>query len=174
MVLDYALFDQPAGELGDALDFVGHRPELLVEGDALELFRMIRQRGLAVLVPEEARVRQARGEDLAVAVDDRGAAVLRFDVGGADERVGELSVLLVWLIRAVSWMTSGGTSRNAWSKRPTSGTGHSVRPAFSITRPSSATSVRPASAAACAARSRIRFWRSSWSTITWQARSFSW
>ncbi len=33
-----------------------------------------------------------------------------------------------WFTRAVSWITSGGTSRNAGSKRPSSGTGHSVSP----------------------------------------------
>src|SRR3546814_4037984 len=42
-----------------------------------------------------------------------------------------------WFTRAVSWMTSGGTSRNASSKRPSKGTGHLVRPAFSITSPRS-------------------------------------
>jgi len=59
-----------------------------VEGDPLELLRVLGERGLAVLLPEEARVGEARGEDLAVAVDDRRAAVLGRDVGGADEGVG--------------------------------------------------------------------------------------
>ena len=53
-----------------------------------------------------------------------------------------------WLVRMVSTITSRGTSRNSGSKRPSSGTGHSVRPAFSTTRPSSGSSVSPASAAA--------------------------
>src|SRR3546814_13970925 len=35
-----------------------------------------------------------------------------------------------WFTRAVSWMTSGGTPRYDASKRPGSGSGHWVRPAF--------------------------------------------
>ena len=60
-----------------------------------------------------------------------------------------------WLVRMVSTITSRGTSRKSASKRPSSGTGHSVRPAFSTTRPSSGSSVSPAFAAAFAAPSRI-------------------
>ena len=55
--------------------------------DPLELLRVVRERGLAVLVPEEPGVRKPRRQHLAVAVDDRGAAVVRVDVGGADEGV---------------------------------------------------------------------------------------
>ena len=60
-----------------------------MESDPLELPGLFGERHLAVLLPEEARVGKARGEDLAVAVDDRRAAVRRLDVGGADEGVGE-------------------------------------------------------------------------------------
>jgi hypothetical protein len=60
-----------------------------VEGDPLELLRVVREAGLAVLVPEETRVGETCGEDLAVAVDYCGAAVGGFDIGGADEGVGE-------------------------------------------------------------------------------------
>ena len=52
-------------------------------------------------------------------------------------------------------------------------TGHSVRPAFSVTRPSSSTKTSPAASAAARDSSRIRPSRSAWSTMTWQARSFS-
>jgi hypothetical protein len=41
-----------------------------VESDPLELLGVLGEAGLAVLVPEEARVGEARGEDLAVAGDD--------------------------------------------------------------------------------------------------------
>src|SRR3546814_2558274 len=45
-----------------------------------------------------------------------------------------------WFTRMVSWITSGGTSRKAGSNDPSSGTGHSVSPAFSARSPSSGTS----------------------------------
>ena len=89
---DYALFHQPARQLRHPLDLVGDGPELLVEGDPLQLLRVVREAGLAVLLPEEARIRKPRGEDLAVAVDDRSTTIGRLDVGGAHEGVGELAV----------------------------------------------------------------------------------
>src|SRR6185312_15780183 len=88
------LFDEPPCQLGDPLDLVGDGAELLVESDPLELLRVLRQRHLAVLLPEEARIAEARGEDFAVAVDDRRAAVRRLDIGGADEGVGQLAARL--------------------------------------------------------------------------------
>src|SRR5690606_36082061 len=91
---DNPFFDQRSRQLGDAFHLVGNRAELFVESDPLELLAMLGERGLAVLVPEEAGVGKARGEDLAVAVDDRRPAVGRFYVGGADEGVGEFPVLL--------------------------------------------------------------------------------
>lgn len=63
-----------------------------MEGDVRELLGVLRERLLLVLFPEEARVRQPRREDLAVARDDLGAAVFGVDVRGADEAVGKLSV----------------------------------------------------------------------------------
>jgi hypothetical protein len=82
-----------------------NRAELFVEGDALQLLRMFGQRlaGRAVarspgalmvpliLLPEMTGVGQARGEDFAIAGDDRFAAILRLDIGGADESRSELA-----------------------------------------------------------------------------------
>ena len=64
--LDDPLLDQPPRQLGHALDLVGDGAELLVEDDLLELLRLLRERDLEVLLPEEARVGQARGEDLSL------------------------------------------------------------------------------------------------------------
>ena len=60
--LDDAAFDQPSRELCDALDLVGDRAELLVEDDLVELLRLLFERNLEVLLPEEARVSEPRGK----------------------------------------------------------------------------------------------------------------
>ena len=85
------LFHQPSGQLRDAFDLVGHRPQFLVEGDAFEFLGVVFQPRLAVLFPEEARIAQAGGQHLAVARDDRRAAILGVDIGGADEGGGEFA-----------------------------------------------------------------------------------
>ena len=54
----------------------------------------------------------------------------------------------------ISYYASNASA--AASNRPSSGTGHSVRPAFSMTSPSSSTSLRPASDATLAAPERMR------------------
>jgi len=89
---DYTLFYQPAGELRDAVDLVGYGAELFVEDDLRQLLGLLFERDLEVGVVEELRVRQARGEDLAVTLDDLRAAVVRGDVSGTDERVRQFSV----------------------------------------------------------------------------------
>ena len=63
-----------------------------MEGYALQLPGVLRKGRLAVLLPEEAGVGEAGGEDLAVAGDDRLAAILRFDVGGADKGGSKLAL----------------------------------------------------------------------------------
>ena len=83
--LDDAALHQPARELGDALDLVGNRSELLVEDDAVELLGLLLERDLEVLLPEEAGIGETRGEHPAVALDDCGAAVIRSDVRDAHE-----------------------------------------------------------------------------------------
>ena len=88
---DNVLLDQPARQLRHPLHLVGDSAQLLVENDPVELRRLLRQRHLEIGVVEESRVRQARGEHLAVALDDLRAAVRRLDVGGADKGVGELA-----------------------------------------------------------------------------------
>ena len=78
-------------------------------------------------------------------------------------------------------LSSGGGHHSSSSALVTTVTGNVIRgkfsflssPAFSTTSPSSASRVSPASAAAFAAPSRTIRSRSSWSTMTWQARSFS-
>ena len=92
--LDNALLHQPARQLRHALDLVGNGTQLLVEGDPRELPRVVLKPRLLVLFPEEARVGKPRGQHLAIARDDRGAAVLRLDVRRADERIGERAGLV--------------------------------------------------------------------------------
>ena len=82
---------QRLGQIGHTRDLFGERAQLFVEGDARQLGRLPGERGLEILIPEKARVRKARGEHLAVAGDDRLAAVAGRDVGSADEGVGELA-----------------------------------------------------------------------------------
>jgi hypothetical protein len=96
-----------------------------------------------ILLPEEtSHPLRPRGEHLARCPQRSQHAPLSFavDIGRADERIGaslpalsrQHEIFLVYR-EAVSWITSGGTSRNAGSKcGPACGTGHSVRPAFSI------------------------------------------
>ena len=60
-----------------------------MEGNPLQLLGLIRQRNLAVLLPEELRVAQPGRQHLAVAIDNRRAAIRRRNVGGADKRVCE-------------------------------------------------------------------------------------
>ena len=83
--------DQPARQFRDAFDLVGDGAELLVEGDPRQPLGVLGERLLAVLLPEKARVAEPGCQHLAVAVDDRRAAVARGDVGGADEGIGELA-----------------------------------------------------------------------------------
>ena len=60
-----------------------------MEDDLAELLRLVFERDLEVLLPEEFGVGEAGGQDLFVAGDDAGAAVGGFDVGGADEMGAE-------------------------------------------------------------------------------------
>lgn len=63
-----------------------------MEDDLFQLGPQIVELGLQVRLVEEARVGQAGGEHLAIALDDLRAAVARLDIGGADERVRQLTV----------------------------------------------------------------------------------
>ncbi len=65
-----------------------------MEGNPPKLFGVLAQQLLLILFPEEPRIRQARGEDLAVAGDDRRPAIKRNDVGGADEGIGQAALFL--------------------------------------------------------------------------------
>ena len=47
---------------------------------------------------------------------------------GASLPASSVQAKYFWLVRMVSWITSRGTSRKSASNRPSSGTGHSVRP----------------------------------------------
>ena len=73
-----------------------------MEDDVGELLRLLFERDLEVVLPEEFRVGEAGGEDLFVTGDDRGAAVACLDIRDADEvrgeralRVGEREIFLV-------------------------------------------------------------------------------
>ena len=165
------------GELGDPLDLVGDGAELLVEDDLVELLRLLGERDLEVLVPEEFGVGEARGEHLLVAGDDRGAD--RWSRCWRRRRSGCESLPLpswqakyFWLVRMVSWITSGGSARKAGSKLPL----QRHRPFGEAGILGDQALVRDESGGlrcSLAAPSRMIALRSSWSTMTWQARSFS-
>ena len=59
-----------------------------MKGNPRQPFGVLRQGLLAVLLPEKPRIAEPRGEDFAVAIDDRRTAVRGGDIGGADEGVG--------------------------------------------------------------------------------------
>src|SRR6185369_13812591 len=91
----------------------GDGAELFMEGDTGELFGVLGERRLAVLLPEEAGVGQAGGEDLAVARHDPRAAIGGLDVGGADEGVGEGLILPACGEVAVALRRTEGAIRRA-------------------------------------------------------------
>ena len=176
--LDDAFLDQPARQLRDPLDLVGDGAELLVEHDPLELLRLLLERHLQVLLPEEARVGQPRGEHAPVALDDRLAAVVGVDVGDADEVRRERPspsrmTKYFWLVRMVSSITSSrhiekiGVERAEQRHRPFG------QPGILDHQPLVLDQRQAGVLGRLAAPSRMIASRSSWSTITWQARSFS-
>ncbi len=59
-----------------------------MEHDPVELGRLLFQRHLQISLIEEFRVGQARGQHLAVTLDDLRATIRRIDIGGADEGIG--------------------------------------------------------------------------------------
>ncbi len=73
---------QPAHLLAD-------RAELRVEHERVESGNAVLEANLAVLVPEELRVRETRAQHALVARDDRGASVGCFDVGDDEEARGQ-------------------------------------------------------------------------------------
>ncbi len=86
---DNAFFHQPAGQFRHPFHLVRHSAELFVEGNPLQPPGVFLQGFLAVHIPEEPRIGKARGQNLAVAIDNGRAAVCRLDIGGADEGVGK-------------------------------------------------------------------------------------
>ena len=94
-------------------------------------------------LPEIERVGQARAHHLAVAVRDLLAAILRLDIGGEDEAVGEvLADHLAGASRSISgwrgWSAGSprrGMARKSCSNSPISTTGHSTSPDTSSSKP---------------------------------------
>ena len=73
---------------GDTLDPVGLGAKFVVEGHRLQPLGPFGHPGLGhpqVVLPEEPRVGQPRGEDLLVALQDRGAIIGGLDIGDGDE-----------------------------------------------------------------------------------------
>ncbi len=114
------LFDQPARQLGHAVDLVGHGAQLLVEGDVRELLGLVLEPRLIVLLPEEARIGQAGGEDLARCPRrwsrrrrSRRCSAVQTKARREPAVPCRAERNISGLSGAVSWITSGGTSRNA-------------------------------------------------------------
>jgi hypothetical protein len=78
------------GQRGDARDLVGHAAQLGLVGDGLQAVAHRRQALLEVFVEEELGVGEARADHALVALADL-RRVLRFDVGDADEVLGQLA-----------------------------------------------------------------------------------
>ena len=81
------------GQLPDTFDALRLRAELGVEDDMLQRRQPLFQALLAVVVPEELGIRQARAQDTLVTADDGRTAIARHVVGDHDEAVGERAVL---------------------------------------------------------------------------------
>ena len=86
---------QIARQRSDPLNLVGHRAEFLLEVDGLQLLGHGRQRRLAVIVPEEARIIEPGRQDAAIALGNRLAAIGRVYVRHHDEVRREIAGLRV-------------------------------------------------------------------------------
>jgi len=90
---DDVRFNQPPRQLGHAINLVGDGAQLFVEGDPPQPLGVFGQGLLLILLPEEARIRQSRGQHLAVAVHHHGG-INRGDIRGADESIGQAAIWL--------------------------------------------------------------------------------
>ena len=86
---DDTLLDQPACELCHALDLVGDGAQFLMEGNLRQFLRLLVERNLQVLLPEEFGIAQSCREHLFIARNNRRAAIVGDDIGGADKGIGE-------------------------------------------------------------------------------------
>ena len=57
---------------------------------ARQLFRLLIERNLKVLLPEEFGIGKPRRQHFFIARDNRRAAIIRHNIGGADKGVGKL------------------------------------------------------------------------------------
>ena len=75
-----------------------------MENDPVQLLGLFLQWDLEILLPKETRIRESRGEHAMVALDDRGPAVSRIEVGNAHECGRQVRFLVdareIFLIRA--------------------------------------------------------------------------
>ena len=87
-----------------------------MENDLFQPVGLFGERDFEVVLPEEAGIAEPRGEDLFVARDNCDTAVVGTDVRSADEMRRDVATSVAhheifWLMRAVSAITSSGTSR---------------------------------------------------------------
>ena len=154
------------------VDALGLRPELLVKHDVLEFRQPVFEPRLQIGLVEELRIRQPRADDALVAGDDCLAAVVGFEIGDEQKLVDELGVRGVAQHEAFLVVADGGADhffgdlQELSSNEPISTTGHSTRPATSLSRPSSSTSSSPCAKASCFASVRMMSRRRSASSTT--------
>ena len=86
-----ALLNQPPRQFRNALHAFGHRPQLFVEDNVLQLLRLLFERNLQIRFIKEARVGKSCGQHLLIARDDRRPAIMRGDIGRADKGIGQLA-----------------------------------------------------------------------------------
>ena len=89
---NYPLLHQPAREFSHAINLVGDAAQFLVESNLCQFLRLIVERNLQILFPEEFRIGQARCQNLFIARNNRRAAVMRVDIRGADKGIGKLAI----------------------------------------------------------------------------------
>ena len=101
----------PGGKLAQTFDTLRLAAELLMEDDAAKLGKARFQRGLAILIPEELRVRQSGSNDALVAVDDRFATVFRDQIRDQQEPVRQ-PIRLTGLQREALLMAPHGSCQD--------------------------------------------------------------
>ena len=93
--LDDALLNQPARELCHAFNLVRNCPQLLMKGDLRQFLRLFVERDFQILFPEEFGIRKPCRQHLFIARNNRCAAIIGDDIGGADKGVGQFAGLVM-------------------------------------------------------------------------------
>ena len=177
--LDDALLDQPAGQLGDALDLVGDGAELLVEDDASSFFACSSSGTLRSCSQKKrasaSRAASTRSLPATIASPPSLASMLATQTNAGASLPLPVAHHEIFLVDArgeldhlLGHVEEVGIERAEQRHRPFGQPGILDHQPLVLDQQEAG-----ASSAASIAPSRMIASRSSWSTITWQARSFS-